>query len=91
MLWNLSLTLKNTTESAAKTTVAPKSLDSLAKVVFNNRIALDYLPVEQEGDVLWPAPPAVPGVTLLRKLKLNHKITEQDSWLKKVTPLTGLS
>lgn len=91
MIWNLSLTLKNTTESAVETTAAPKSLGSLAKVGFKNRRALDSLLAEQEGAVLWPVPPVEPALTFLWKLKLNRKTTEQDRWLNKVTPLTGLS
>ena len=40
--------------------------------------------------MLWLAPPATLGLTLLGKLELSYiKIIEQTSWLKKVTPLTG--
>ena len=40
--------------------------------------------------VLWPASPATLGLTLLGKLKLSYiKITEQTTWLKKMTSLTG--
>lgn len=48
MTRNLCLTHKNIAESDAKVLAAQqKSLDSLAKVVDNNRIALDYLVTEQ--------------------------------------------
>ena len=47
MIRNLLLTLENIPESAAKAiTAPPKSLDSLAKAIINNRIALDYLLVK---------------------------------------------
>lgn len=42
LIRNLSLTLEDSTESAAKAIAAQqKSLDSLAKVALNNRISLD--------------------------------------------------
>ena len=44
MIRNLSLTLEDTAESVAKAIAAQwKFLDSLAQVVFDNWIALDYL------------------------------------------------
>ena len=47
---NLSLTLEDTAEFAAKATAAQqKFLGSLAKVVLAYRIALDYLLAEQGG------------------------------------------
>ena len=47
---NLSLTLEDFTDSITKTTAAQqRSLNSLAKVVFDDRIALDYLLDEQGG------------------------------------------
>lgn len=46
MIRNLSLTLKDFAESAAK---AQKSLHSLAKVVLDNRIAFNYLLTKQGG------------------------------------------
>ena len=49
MIRNLSLTLEDTAESAAKAIAAQqKYLDSLAKVL-DNRIALDYLSAKQGG------------------------------------------
>ena len=67
MIRNLSLTLKDISESAAKARAAQqKSLDSLAKVVLNNRIALDYLLADQ-GSVC-----AALELTLLGKLILNY-------------------
>lgn len=47
---NLSLTLEDFTDSITKTTAAQqRSLNSLAKVVFDDRIALDYLLTKQGG------------------------------------------
>ena len=47
---NLSLTLEDFTDSITKTTAAQqRSLNSLAKVVFDDRIALDYLLAEKGG------------------------------------------
>lgn len=47
---NLSLLLGELFNATAKATAAPKqSLDSLAKVVLDNYIDLDYLPDEQGG------------------------------------------
>ena len=44
MIRNLSFTVESITESAAKEIAAQEnSLDSLAKVVFGNRIALDLI------------------------------------------------
>ena len=79
-------TLENTAESTAKVIAAQqKSLDSMAKVVLDKRIAPDYLLAK---GYLWPTPLAVPGLTLLEKLKLSYlpKVTEQATWLKKATP-----
>ena len=38
--------------------------------------------------MLWPPPPATPGLALLEKLKLSQlcKITEKDTWPKKMIP-----
>ena len=72
MIRNLSLALKNIAESTTKTiAVQLKSLDFLAKVL-DNRIALDYLLVSKAVSMLWPAPLAAPGLTLLGKLKLSY-------------------
>ena len=47
MIRNLSLTLESIMEFAAKATAAQqKSLDSLAEVVLDNRIVLDYILAE---------------------------------------------
>ena len=47
MIRNLSLTLKDIAESATKAIAAQQNpLGSLAKVVLNNRLALDYLLAE---------------------------------------------
>ena len=51
MIRNLSLTLGDNADSIAKTLAAQEtSLDSLSKVVLDNKIGLDYLLAEQ-GDV----------------------------------------
>ena len=71
-------TLQNLQAIAAQ----QKYLDSLAKVVFDNRVALDYLLAEQGG---------VCGMTntwidTSGEVETQlHKITEQASWLPKVT------
>ena len=50
MIRNFSLTLRNIAEPAVRAVVAQqKSLDFLAKVVLDNRMALDYLLAEQGG------------------------------------------
>ena len=66
-----------------------RSLDSLAKVFLYNRIVLDYLLAEQGVSMLcnttcctWTNPSGLVETLL-------YKITEQVSWLKKVTPSTG--
>ena len=65
----------------------PKSLDSLAKVVLNKRIALDDLLAEQGGSVAYitycTSNTSGEVETQLRK------ITKQVTWLKKVTPLVA--
>lgn len=74
MIRNLSLTLENIADSIANTIAAQKrSLDSLAKVVLENRITLGCLLASKEVSVLWPKPPAIPGLTLLGKFKLSYK------------------
>lgn len=93
-LWlkNLSLTLEDFAESAAKIIAAhEKSLDSLAKVVPDNSI-LDDLLAEQEGVY------AVANTTYRTWINTSgevetqlYKITEQATWLKKVMPLVGSS
>ena len=91
MIRNLSLTLEDIAESAAKTIAAQqKSLYSLAKVVLNNRIALYYLLAEQ-GDVC-----AVANTTCYTWSNTSgevetqlHKVSEQGSWFKKVTTSVG--
>lgn len=66
-----SLILKIITQSAAKATAAQqRSLISLAKVVLDNKIALDNLLGAVSG--LCPTPPAVPGLPLLGRFKFNY-------------------
>ena len=65
---NLFLMLEDTVESTAKAIAdRQKSLDSLAKVVLDSRIALEYLLAEKA--VLWPTPL---GLTFLGKLRLSY-------------------
>ena len=49
VLWNVPCTLTIASEIAKSLTNLQKSLDSLAKVVLDNRLALDYLLEEQGG------------------------------------------
>lgn len=65
---NLSLTLEDFTDSITKTTAAQqRSLNSLAKVVFDDRIALDYLLAEQGGVCIQPTAKATLELILLGK------------------------
>lgn len=74
MIRNLSLTLKDAAESAAKAVVAQwKSLHALPKVDPDNRIALDYFWAEQGGICVAPNTTCCTwGLTLLGKLKLSY-------------------
>lgn len=85
MIENFPLILKIIAKYAIKTIADQQiALDSLAKVVLDIRIALDSLLAEQ-GDVS-----AVPGLTLLTKLKLNYiKSQNKSIGLKKVTLSIG--
>ena len=90
MIKNLSLTLENIAESTSKARAAQeKSLDSLAKVVLDNRIALDCLLAELGVR-------AMVNTTCCTRINTSgevetqlYKITEQVSWLKKVTTSMG--
>lgn len=82
----LSFTLKDIAKPAAKTIAFQQnSLDPPAKVVLDNRIALDYLLTEQRGGCTVVTLPAAPGLTLPRKLKLScirsHRQTTLLKWL----------
>lgn len=91
MIGKLCLTLESTAKSVVKTVAAQqKSFNSLAKVVLNNRLALDYLLAEQGG--VW----AVASTTCCHWVNTSgeveiqvHEITEQTIWLEKVTPSMG--
>lgn len=68
-----------------------RSLDFLAKVVLDNRVAFDYHLAEQ-GDVC-----VVANTTCCAWINASEevetqlsKITEQDTWLKRVTPSLGV-
>ena len=80
MIEKFPLILKIIAKSAIKTTADQQiALHSLAKVVLDIRTALDSLLAEQ-GDVS-----AVPGLTLMAKLKLNYiKSQNKSVGLKKV-------
>ena len=88
LIRNLSFTLEDTTESAAKAECRCPTiiLNSLAKVVHGNGIALGYLLAEQEGVC------AVANTTCWTWVNTpggaetqQYKITEQATWLNKVT------
>ena len=91
MIKNLSLTLEDTAESTAKAIDAQeKSLDSLAKVVLDNRIALDYLLADQGGFCAEANATCCTWVNASGEVETQlHKITEQATWLKKATPSLG--
>ena len=80
---NLSLILEELVNATAKATAAQKqSLDSLAKVVLDNYIALDYLSAEQGGIY------AIVNITCCTWINASgeveiqlHKIREQAHWL----------
>lgn len=84
MIRNLSLTLENIADSAARPLAAQENpLDSLAKVVFDNRIALDYLLADQKRCLCCgQMPPATPGLMLLGKLKLYVILLSKPLGLK---------
>lgn len=92
MIRNLSFTLGDIAESVAKTIAAQKrALDSLVKV--DNRTVLDYLLLSKEVSVLWPTPPAAPGLTLLGKLKLSYirSLSNPLGLKSKLTSQPGIS
>ena len=69
----VSLTSEAIAVSVAKRTAdQQRSLDSLAKVVLDNRTDLDYLLAEQGGVCAMADTTAAPGLTLLGKLNLNY-------------------
>ena len=91
MTGNLSLTLEDITESAAKAIAAQqKLLDSLAKVILDNRIVLNYLLAEQGGVCAVANATCCTWISTSAEVETQlHKATEQATWLKKVTPSMG--
>ena len=81
---NLFLTLENIAESAAKAIVAQqKSLDSLAKVVFDYRIALQYLLAERGSAWAVANTTCCTWVNTSEEVETQlHKIIEQATWHK---------
>ena len=88
MLRNLSSTLGEISESTTKATAAQqKSLDCLAKVVLDTKIGLDYLLAEQGGVCAVVNTTCCTWIDICREVETQlHKIIEQATWLKKVTP-----
>ena len=83
----LSLTLEAMAASAAK---AIACLESLAKAALDDRIALDYLLAEQGGVYAVANTTCCTWINTSGKAETQlHKITEQATWLKKVTPSMG--
>jgi len=78
-------------ESVAEAIVAQQcSLDSLAKVVLDNRVAPDYLLAEQVGTCAMAT--CCTSINTSEEVETQlHKITEQATWLEGVTPLTRSS
>ena len=89
MIRNFSLTL----ESIVKSTIAiqQKPLDCLATVVFDNRIALVHLLAEQGGIRAMATTTCYTWINISEKVETQlHKITEQTTWLKKMSSLECL-
>lgn len=88
---NLSLTLEDFAESAAEARAAQKQpLDSLVKVVSDSRIALGNLLAEW-GVYAVANTTRCSWVDTSREVETQlQKITEQASWLNKVTPLMAV-
>lgn len=84
---NLSLTLESIVESAVRAIAAEqKSLDSVATVDLDNRTDFGYLLAEHGG----VNTTCCAWISTSSKVEAQlHKITEQATWLKKVTPSTG--
>lgn len=83
--------LKDVAESVAKEIAAQqKSPQSLAKVVHDNTRALNQL-LAKQGDVCAVAKSTCyTQINISREVDIQlHKITEQASWLKKVTSSKG--
>lgn len=88
MIWSLSLTLEDTADSVAKTIAAQRRpLDSLSKVVLNNRIILDSLLAEQGGVCAVTNTTCCTWISPCGEVEIPlHKIIEQATWSKKLAP-----
>ena len=88
MIRNLSWTLTNTAESAAKAvTVQQQSLDSLAKVVLDSKIAPGYLSAQHRGVCALDNTTCCAWINTSGEVDTQlHKITVQAAWLKKRIP-----
>ena len=84
---SFSLTHEVTADSIAKTmAVQLRPLDSVAKVALNNRMILDYLLTEHGVYAVVST-----NCCTFGKVETQlHTITEQATWLKKVTPSMSL-
>ena len=87
-IWSWLLTLKSIAESAAKAIAAQqKSLDSLVKAVLGNRIALVSLLAKQGGVCAVVNTACCTCINTPGEIETQlHKITEQATWLERVTP-----
>lgn len=91
LIRNLSLTFESIVGIAGKTiAVQQKYLDSLAKVVLDNKTTLNYLLAEQEAVSVIANTICCTWVNTCREVETQfHKITEQAIWMKKATLLMG--
>lgn len=90
MIRNLSLTIENIVESTAKTLADKKLLRFSGKFVLDNRITLNSLLAEQGGVSSVGNTACCTWINTSGKVEIQlHKVPEQDTWLKKVTPSTG--
>ena len=84
VLWNLSHTLTAIGNSTANSlTNLQKSLDSLAKVVLDNRLALDYLLAEQGGVHAVANTSCCTYINTSSQVETNiEKTRQQATWLQ---------
>ena len=88
MVRNFSLTVESIAEYAAKATATQqKFLDSLAKVLLDNRIALDCLLLKQRAVYAMANTTCHTWINTSGEAETQlHKINKQATWLKTVTP-----
>ena len=85
MIKNLSLALGE----LANSTAPQRSLDSLAKVVLENHIALDYILAEREAIFFFLIANATCYIWLNGSGEIKtqlHKIRELTHWLQQISP-----